>query len=167
MREPEELGAFGLSFIDKIASEMNRILKGSPEGAIIAKFGPGHNVSVVKNLYREYAALQASGYQPAMIDGGQLNNNTMSMAKVISARLGFPLKIGVVFLSSMVKLAGLGKIPYKKWKPVQYAESKKSGKKFSVFSQGLKTTANIAKFGTLAALGLGATYLYNTFVKDK
>lgn len=164
-----ELGVFGLSWQEKIAGEMNKNLKGSSEHKYITKTGPGHNVTIVKNMGNEYASLQATGYGPALASNGILTPETMEMSQIISSRLGLPLKVGTSFLSAMILLGGLGKVPYKIWKPKQYSLTIKQKKSLAVnkgfFSKTLKTTANVAKYGTLAALLIGGAYVYNTFIK--
>lgn len=164
-----ELGVFGMSWQEKIAGQMNKSLNGTPEHKFISKTGPGHNVTIVKNMGNEYASLQATGYGPAMASNGILTPETMEMSQIISSRLGLPLKVGTSFLSAMIMLGGLGKVPYKVWKPKQYAVTKKQKKSLiankGFFTNTLKTTANVAKYGTLAALLIGGAYVYNTFIK--
>ena len=165
------MGVFGFSFIEKINSAMAKSMVGLPERKIIWKAFSSQGNKNVESMYREYAALQASGYQPANIAGANLDSSTNNIARVIAKRLGFPLVIPVHFLFNLVKLGQTGKIPYKKWKPVQFALSKKQQKGLAanknIFTSALKTTANISKFAMLGALALGGAYVYNAFKKGK
>ena len=63
---PEQLGVLGISFLEKIAVQMRKELKGLPEEKSV-------NSETVKSLYRQYASLQASGFKPAIMQNGKMS----------------------------------------------------------------------------------------------
>src|SRR3990172_7451114 len=137
---PEVMGIFGFSFEEKVASFMQKALKGTSSAKKLSSFlgAGGKNTTLVKNLYREYSAFQASGRLPADFSiepdssgsGGQFDAATISLAADLSNKTNVDSPIALEFLRALYVLSRDGKIPFAKWNPVGYQQSKKLQKTF-------------------------------------
>lgn len=167
------MGLFGLSWEEKTASFMNKKLKGTALAKKLKSFwgAGGMNVSIVKNLHREYAALMATGWKPSAFtvqpdskgDGGQFDNPTIQLAGQLQARTNIESPIVFEFLRSLFVLARDGKIPFQKWNPQGYKQSTQLQKTFSTergFLEAAATTGNYMKIVlAIAAVGVSAYLL--------
>ncbi len=125
------LGIFGFSFEEKVADFMIDDL-GKNQSSILKDFwqAGGKNVTLVKNLSREYLALQARGSRPSDFSTGTYDSNTYDTALKMSNALNVPINITVSFLKSIFYLASQGKIEYSKWNPRGYEVSRDLQKSF-------------------------------------
>lgn len=167
------MGLFGLSWEEKTASFMNKKLKGTALAKKLKSFwgAGGMNVSIVKNLHREYLALQATGWKPSNFivqpdmngDGGTFDPATVQLAGQLQAKTNLDSAIVLEFLRSMFVLARDGKIPFQKWNPQGYKQSTTLQKTFSTergFLEAAQTTGNYMKvILALAAVGVSAYLL--------
>lgn len=172
-RDTELMGLFGLSWEEKTASFMNKKLKGTQLAKKLKSFwgAGGMNVSIVKNLHREYTALQATGWKPSNFsvlpdlkgDGGQFDQATIQLAGQLQARTNIEAPIVFEFLRSIFVLARDGKIPFQKWNPQGYKQStalQKTFKSEQGFLEAAQTTGNYMKIVlALAAVGVSAYLL--------
>lgn len=173
-RDKQELmGIFGLSWEEKTASFMNKKLKGTKLAKKLKSFwgAGGMNTSIVKNLHREYTALQATGWKPSNFsvmpdtngDGGQFDQATIQLAGQLQARTNIESPIVFEFLRSLFVLARDGKIPFQKWNPQGYKQStalQKSFKSEQGFLEAAQKTGKYMKIGmAVAAVGVSAYLL--------
>ena len=161
---PELLGLFGLSWSEKVASQMSKYLKGTAAAKKLKSFwSPGGvNTTLVENLQREYAAEMAYNREPASFvippdssgNGGEFTENTVSLAAIISGKTNIDVAIILEFFRSLFVLARDGKIPFAKYDPNGVKQSSAAAKVFEsersildVAGSGLKTLLIIAGLG--------------------
>lgn len=177
MCSPETMGLFGLSWPEKVATFMQKQLKGTAAAKKLKQFwgAGGKNVTLVKNLHNEYMALLARGYNPSNFSslpdskgqGGAFDSATVQLAGLIQQKTSVDTPIILEFLRAMFVLARDGKIPFKKWNPKGYAASTALRKSFSSekgFLEAAQTGANTAKMVMILA-GLGVTAYILTQLK--
>lgn len=169
----ELMGVFGFSWEEKTASLMNKKLKGTQLAKKLKTFwqAGGMNVSIVKNLHREYMSLQATGWKPSNFtafpdskgDGGTFDNPTIQLAGQLQAKTNIESPIVFEFLRALFVLARDGKIPFQKWNPQGYKQSTQLQKTFSTergFLEAAKTGGNYMKIVlAIAAVGVSAYLL--------
>jgi len=169
----ELMGLFGLSWEERIASFMNKQLKGTELAKKLKTFwqAGGMNVSIVKNLHREYAALMATGWKPANFsalpdakgNGGTFDPATVQLAGSLQAKTNIDTPIVLEFLRALFVLARDGNIPFPKWNPQGFKQSTTLQKTFSTergFLEAAATTGNYMKIIlALAAVGVSAYLL--------
>jgi hypothetical protein len=170
----ELMGLFGFSWEEKTASFMNKKLKGTQLAKKLKTFwqAGGMNVSIVKNLHREYTALQATGWKPANFsalpdakgDGGTFDNSTVQLAGQLQARTNIESPIVFEFLRALFTLARDGNIPFQKWNPQGYKQSTLLQKTFATersgFLDAAKSTGGYMKIVlAIAAVGVSAYLL--------
>ncbi len=169
----EQMGLFGLSFEEKVAEFIRKRLKGTASAKKLSDFfqAGGKNVSLVKNLYREYAALMASGYSPSSFtvspdgkgNGGQYASDTVTLAGKINGKTNIDMVIVLEFLRALFVMARDGKIPFAKWNPRGYQQSTKLQKTFSTEKGLLDITSKTGAYAKIAlilgAVGVGAYLL--------
>jgi hypothetical protein len=170
----ELMGLFGVSWEEKIASFMIKKLKGSQLAKKLKTFwqAGGMNVSIVKNLHREYTALQASGWKPANFfeqpdsagNGGIYDTQTLQLADRLQAKTNIELPVILEFLRAVFVLSRDGKIPFEKWNPQGFKMSTILQKTFKTERSGIldaaKTGGNYMKIVlTIAAVGVSAYLL--------
>lgn len=172
-RSTEYMGLFGLTWEEKVAAFVQRRLKGTAAAKKLSSFlqAGGKNVTLIKNLYREYAALMASGYNPADFSvspddkgsGGQYSDDTVSLAGVIADKTNVEPVIVLEFLRGLFVLARDGKISFAKWNPQGYKQSTKLQKTFSTEKSFLDMTSKTGTYAKIAlaigAVGVGAYLL--------
>jgi len=91
------------------------------------------NKTVLKNIVREYMALQSTGYEKCDIvsssgDFLKWDTQTYKMANIISKTIKVPKLLVLNFFIALYNLSKAGKIPYWKWNPKGYLKSKKAQK---------------------------------------
>lgn len=167
------MGVFGFSWEEKTASFMNKQLKGTQLAKKLKTFwqAGGMNVSIVKNLYREYAALMATGWKPANFSalpdakgsGGTFDPATVQLAGSLQAKTNIEAPIVLEFLRALFILARDGTIPFSKWNPQGFKQSTQLQKTFSTergFLEAAQSTGNYMKIIlALAAVGVSAYLL--------
>jgi hypothetical protein len=132
--EPELMGIFGWSWQEKVATLMLSILKGTNYESKMKSFwgGSGKNTTLVNNLHVAYMALMAAGNNPASFalapgsDGknGVFSADSTLLSQQIVKTTSVEKPIVDSFITSIFVLARDGKIPYEKWDPKGYNESK-------------------------------------------
>ncbi len=166
-QQPELMGIFGFSWQEKVARFMYSRLKGTDVAKKMKSFwsGSGMNVTIVNNLYREYAAFMAQGYAPAQYtvtpdaagDGGTLSQESIKLASLLYNKTGVAIEIIVEFFRALFVLARDGKIPFEKWNPAGYKLSDQLRQTFTTERSKVSTLTSYLKgVSFLAALGLGA-----------
>lgn len=169
----ELMGLFGLSWPEKVASMMNKQLKGTELAKKLKNFWQpgGLNTKTVENLHREYMALMASGKAPSNFSvqpgsdgsGGVLDQSTIDLSVLLQQKTNIETPIVLAFLHSLFVLARDGKIPFQKWNPKGYTVSTALQKTFKTEQGFLDTvgeTKNYMKiFVALAAVGVSAYLL--------
>ena len=169
----EYMGLFGLSWEEKVAAFVQKRLKGTKAAKKLSDFfqAGGKNVALIKNLYREYAALMASGYKPAEFSvspddkggGGQYAADTITLAGLLADRTNIETVIVLEFLRALFVLARDGKIPFAKWNPQGFKQSTKLQKSFSTEKGFLDITSKTGTYAKIAlalgAVGVGAYLL--------
>ncbi len=164
--ESELLGIFGLSWQEKVANltyqktaktdkELSRKLKDFWQSG-------GLNVTLINNLYMQYAALMASGYMPSSFKNGEPDKNTKVLIDKINAKLNIDKLIIKNFLDSIFQLSSEGKIPLQKWNPKGYKETQDLVKTFpsetSIFDKVKKSTNTVSSI--LIVAGIATTLYY-------
>lgn len=169
----EYMGIFGLSWQEKVASFVKNRLKGTAIQKKLSDFfqSGGLNVSLIKNLYNEYAALMAMGNAPADFvvlpnqsgDGGEFKQSTITLASKIATKTNVDNSIILEFLRALFVLARDGKIPFEKWNPQGYKESTQLRKTFETEKTILDTVVKPVMdkgTGLMVIFGVGvAAYL--------
>lgn len=174
--DPELMGIFGWSWQEKVATMMLSILKGTQLESKMKSFwgGSGKNTELVNNLELSYTALMASGNNPASFalspdssgKNGVFSADSTLLAQQINKTTSVEIPIINSFLTSIFVLARDGKIPYEKWNPKGYAESKALTKdtfdsEKSIFDKITKPAGDTMKT-VLVIAGVGAVaYLLN------
>jgi len=161
----ESMGWFGLTWQEKVAKstyDKTMLINQTIAKKLKDIFQAGtFNIRLIENMYREYSALMAQRYKPASFDNGIPNNDTITIAKMIAKKINTDEIIVLNFLSSLQELAAAGKIPFAKWNPSGYAESKALQKSFdsekSILdkAQGVAVTASKVSTVLLIVAGLG------------
>ncbi|MDD5688611.1 MAG: hypothetical protein PHE88_12355 [Elusimicrobia bacterium] len=138
---PETMGIFGLTWEEKVAAFTKKQLKGTAAAKkLSAFFQPGgYNITLIKNLYNEYAALMSKGYQPVSFsvspdasgNGGTLSKQSLSLAAQIADRTNVDVSIVIKFFHALFVLSRDGKIPFAKWNPAGWKESTEARKTFT------------------------------------
>lgn len=171
--EPEVMGLFGFSWQEKVAAFMQKRLKGTAKEKLMKSFwqAGGKNVTLVNNLYNEYAAFMAKGQQPATFsvlpnaagDGGEFSDSTISLASMLQKKTNVDTGVILEFFRAIFVLARDGKIPSAKWNPQGWKESTALRKSFSTekgFGDVLQKSENYSKaLLMIAGLGVGAYLL--------
>lgn len=168
---PERLGVFGFSWQEKVAKFVATRLKGTKLQDKLKSFwsAGGLNVTLINNLYREYAALMAKNYAPVGFislpgsdgSGGQFDASTIQLAGLISNVTNVDGAIILEFFRALFVLARDGKIPFAKWNPQGYKVSTSLQKTFSTEKSVSETlSTNLKLISLLAVLGVGV-YTYN------
>ncbi len=137
----EYMGLFGLTFEEKVASFVRKQLKGTAAAKKLSSFfqAGGLNVTLIKNLYNEYAALMAKNHKPADFtvspdaagNGGAFSESSIQLAAIIGDKTNVDNAIVLSFLKALYVLSRDGKIPFSKWNPAGYKESTELRKSFA------------------------------------
>jgi hypothetical protein len=137
----EYMGLFGFSWEEKVASFVKKQLKGTAAAKKLSDFfqAGGLNVSLVKNLYNEYAALMAKSYQPVSFSvspgadgsGGTFSPESIELSAIIANKTNVETPIVLSFFQALFVLSRDGKIPFAKWNPAGWKESTQLRKSFS------------------------------------
>lgn len=170
---PEHMGIFGFSWQEKVAKFMKTQLKGTAAAKKVSDFfqAGGLNVSLVNNMYNEYAALMATGFAPVDFtvqpdsegNGGTMTQNSFTVAARISDKTNVDASIVLPFLRALFVLSRDGKIPFAKWNPAGFKQSTALRKTFSTekgileVAQSAGKTANVLMW--IAGIGVGAYFL--------
>lgn len=177
--QTETMGIFGFSWPEKIAKFMSQQLKGTSAVKKLKSFwsAGGLNVTLVKNLYNDYAALMASGYSPSNFSvapntagtGGTFDGSTISLASKIQQSTNVETAVVLEFLRALYVLARDGKIPYAKWNPAGYQQKTALRQTFatekSKIAEIAKGTLNYTKLALIAAVVTAGAYLLNKMKK--
>lgn len=152
--DSEYMGIFGLTWEEKVADLTYKKVANIDKN--IAKKlkdfwqAGGLNVTLIKNLHREYIALQAQNYKPANFENGFISQETSNLSTILSNRLNIEKIITDSFLRSLYELSSQGKIPFEKWNPSGYKSSIELQKTFETeknifekLSENTKSTKNI------------------------
>lgn len=172
-RSVEQMGLFGLTWPERVASFMKKRLKGTAIGKKLKSFwgGGGMNTRLINNIHREYMAYMATGRPPANFSvqpsssgsGGEFDINTNFLVQLLTAKLNINPAIVIEFLRALFVLARDGKIPYAKWNPKGYKVStalRRTFKSEKGIMDKVQKTGSYLKIGmVLASLGLGAYVL--------
>jgi len=179
--DPELMGIFGFSWPEKVAAFMVKRLKGTVyENKMKTFWGAGgKNTELVENLERQYLLLMATGHNPASFsmppdingNGGTLSADSQLLAQLINSGTNVDIPIINEFLRGLFVLSRDGKIPFEKWNPQGYKESKKTTSEVFPSEQGildkLKPAGNTMNSVLLiAGIGVGA-YLLSQLNKLK
>lgn len=155
-KNPELLGA--LTWKGRIKEYMKARFKHIP-----ALLKLSQNNRVIDNLHREYMALLAKGYTKADILSGtgdfvKWNRQTYTMSRIISNKLNVNNLLTLNFFLALYNLARKGDIPFEKWNPKGFTESKKLQKGLPTEKSWLdKTGATAGKITRLLMpLSIGA-----------
>jgi len=165
--ESEFMGIFGLSWQEKVANlTYQKTVKTNKELSKKLKDfwqSGGLNVTIVNNLYREYAALLASGYMPSSFENGIPDQNTKALIDKINSRVTIDKLIIKNFLESIFELSSEGKIPFQKWNPKGYKETQDLVKTFpseaSIFDKVKKGTNTVSTILIIAGIATTLYYL--------
>ena len=164
------MGIFGLSWEEKVASFVKKRLSGTSLSKKLSDFfqSGGLNVSLIKNLYNEYAAFMAVGNPPSDFDvlpnqsgdGGEFKQTSLSLASKIESKTNVDFSIILEFLRALFVLSRDGKIPFEKWNPQGYKESTQLRKTFdtekSILDTIVKPVSDKAS-GLILIVGVGVT----------
>lgn len=122
---PETLGIFGLSWPEKVASEMIDNLKGTGYEGNLKSFwsAGGKNTTLVKNLQKVYTQYMIEGNQPPTFTGGNADTYAVYLSEQLSNDTATPQPVTLEFLRALYTLTQKGKIDYKLYNPVGYKET--------------------------------------------
>ncbi len=149
----EYMGLFGFTWEEKVAAFAKKQLKGTAAAKKLSDFfqAGGVNVSLIKNLYNEYAAFMAKNYQPVSFavqpdaagNGGTFSPGTIELSALIGNKTNVETPIVLSFFKALYVLSRDGKIPFAKWNPAGWKESTNLRKSFPT-EQGFLDTATKA-----------------------
>lgn len=170
----ESMGWFGLTWQEKVAKftydETMLTNKGIAKKLKDFLQPGGFNTRLIENIHREYSALMAKNYKPALFKNGVPNKNTLDIVQIIKDKINADEIIVLNFLRSLQNLAAAGTIPFAKWNPSGYAESTALQKTFdsekTIFDKAQGVAVKASKASTvlliLAGLGLVSYVVYET-----
>lgn len=169
----ELMGIFGFSWPEKVASFMQKRLKGTAFESKLKSFwgAGGKNIELVENLHREYIALMAQGKNPATFslppdvsgNGGVFSSDSILLSQIINSKTAIDKTIIEEFFRAIFVLARDGKIPYEKWNPKGYSEAEKLTKTFTseqnIFDKLKSGSGSLNSLLLIAGIGVSAFLL--------
>jgi len=160
------LGAFGLTWAEKVAKEMLSVLKGTDYEETIKSFwgGSGLNTGLVKTLQKFYESYLLEGMPPPVFDGHIPDETATQMANSLEADTQIPYTVTMEFLRSLFTLSSTGEIPFKYYNPVAYEQVKEDTGDFNL--KDFFDTASEKMNVFLIAGGVAAALLVFTYINQ-
>lgn len=164
---PESMGIFGLSWPEKVASDMLNGLRGTGyESTVKAFWGAGgKNTKLIKNLQSVYERFMIEGNEPPTFTGGETNTYATYLSGLLSAETATPEIVTLQFLKSLYNLTQKGDIDYKLYNPVGYSQSaevvKASKPKSGIEAVATETGKVLNRVLIVAGIGAAAYLLSN------
>lgn len=166
MNEPVYIGAFGLSWKEKVAEEMLSVLQGTDYESVVKSFwgGSGLNTGLISTLHNVYESILRSGENPPVFNGHIPDSTATSLAQKMEDITQVPYTVTMEFLRSLYTVSSNGTIDFKYYDPVTYDSVKeKTGFNIKDFFDGISGKTNIFLF---AAGGVAALYLLSGLKKS-
>lgn len=146
------MGVFGITWQEKIASAMYKILPDNLKKSIRSFWGgSGFNTRIIDNLYLSYLSMMREGIKPPEYIDNQGDNSAVLITPRIAQSTNINTQVVDSFLKSMYSLSKNGTIEFSKYDPVKIEREKK-------IQQSFDTEKNIFD-KTFEAVGKGTNKL--------
>lgn len=162
------MGVFGITWQEKIASAMYKILPSDLKKTIRSFWGgSGFNTRIIDNLYLSYLSIMREGVKPPEYTDNQGGNSAVLITPRIAQSTNVNTQIVDSFLKSLYNLSKNGTIEFSKYDPVKVEREKKIQSTFTTEKNIFSKTLEAVDKGTnkiiiLSIIGLTGYILFTS-----